>query len=150
MSPVRAADPIRTGTFQRTPFVELLLELGATDFSGTLVTQHAGRELKILMRGGRPVAAGPVERGASLEQGLLPLCGLITGGFRVYADDLVGQAPGFTRGAFDPVGFLRAAIREHLAQSVVDALLEASAGQRLRLSPGVEARALGLQGREAQ
>lgn len=150
MSPVSASEPIRTGTFQRTPFVHLLMELGSAAFSGSLVVHHDGRELSVLFRAGRPVAAGPVERGASLEQGLLPLCALTSGGFRLYAEDLIGQAPGFTRGAFDPVGFLRGALREHIAQVVVDAVLEAHAGQLLRLSPGVEARALGLQGREAQ
>jgi hypothetical protein len=150
MSPVRAAEPVRAGVFQDTPFVQLLLELGSGGFSGTLVAQYSGRELKVLLRAGRPVAAGPLERGASLEQGLMPLCAVTTGTFRLYAEDLVGQAPGFTRGSFDPVVFLRGALREQIAQSVIDSVLEAHAGQALRLSPGVEARALGLHGREAQ
>jgi len=143
-----ARDPRARGDLAETPFAHLVLYLQRESATGTLCIEQRGIEVKLRVRGGRIIAAKPVERGASLQQGLLPLCALAQAPYSFWDDDLLEGASGVVTGTVDPSTFVAESLRQHTRDDVVARVLERYHGMAFQLAPDVDLRRFGLRPRE--
>lgn len=138
--------PEATGDLGRTPFAHLLLYLYRQGLSGTLVIARAGFETKILFRAGKAVAARPLPRGAGLQDGLLELCDLAEASYAFWANDLLTDTPGITKGTVDPFTFAGEALRSGTRTQVIASVVDRYRDVRLTLVADADLKRLGMRG----
>ena len=143
-----AAQPRAKGDLAQTPFAHLVLYLQRARATGTLCIEHRGLEVKLQVREGRIIAAKPVDRGASLQEGLLPLCEVEQAPYAFWDEDLLSGVSGVVRGTVDAATFVTESLRQHTREAVVRDVLERYAGMIFQLGPDVDLKRLGLRPRE--
>jgi tetratricopeptide (TPR) repeat protein len=137
MSQPEAANPVPVagGELAETPFAHALLYLLRTRASGTLrVTDPRGGQSWLRLNDGIVTAVVLPWDADDMVQGLAPLCGLTTGSYAFFQEDLL-QRPEL-EGEADPITIVGASIERYVRDDVAAELVDRYAKTRLRLQPG--------------
>jgi len=142
--------PAAEGKLSDTPFGHLLLYLDAQRSSGTLmVADQDGCDATILLQDGRAVSAVFNPAHASITRGLTALCGIRSGRFAFYNENMLSEQAPVVSGSVDPYTVLSMAQRTHARDDVVDRYLAPYAHRAMRMQPGFELGRLALEPRES-
>ena len=155
MTNSKAPKPLAQGRLSKTPFAHLLLHILTKELDGTLAvwTDEAPEDPRfsqdrILFKKGRPVAGRLISRSTALDRGLLTLFERRLAPYAFYETNLLGSGPGVIHGDVDPYLLIAAALRGGAQDDVIEKVLQAYEGKRVKLSEDAEIDRYGFIGRE--
>jgi tetratricopeptide (TPR) repeat protein len=135
-----APEPIATGTLAKTPLPHLLVYLEQKKLSGTLALwtdeQADGRQDRILLLKGVPVAGRLIDPASSLREGLLKLFSRTRAPYAFYETNLLGDDR--VSGRVDPISLITESLRGGARDDVVEQVLGRFGEAPLRIAGGVD------------
>jgi tetratricopeptide (TPR) repeat protein len=135
-----APEPIATGTLAKTPLPHLLVYLEQKKLSGTLALwtdeQADGKQDRILLLKGVPVAGRLIEPASSLRDGLLKLFSRTRAPYAFYETNLLGDDR--VSGRVDPISLITESLRSSARDDVVEQVLGRFGQAPLRIAGGVD------------
>ncbi|MGD8862943.1 MAG: hypothetical protein PVI30_23215 [Myxococcales bacterium] len=135
--------PVAGGELGETPFAHALLYLLRTRASGTLrVIDPRGGQSWLKLNDGMVTAVVLPWDAEDMVQGLTPLCGLTSGSYAFFQEDLLRRPE--LEGEADPVTIVGASIERYVRDDVAAELVDRYAKTRLRLQPGKRLKRLAL------
>jgi curved DNA-binding protein CbpA len=155
MNNEQAPKPVAQGRLSKTPFAHLLLHIMTKSLDGTLAVwtdeepaDPRFSQDRILFEKGRPIAARLISRSTALDRGLLALFERRSAPYAFYTHNLLGKGEGIIQGNVDPYLLIAAALRGGAQDDVIERVLQAYEGQRVRLRDSAQLDRYGFIGRE--